>query len=976
MTSAQLNDLAAAIADGAAIDPTLFESVDPHAGPLAAGVRIVSRVAQFHGVSADGDRSVGDAGGPESWGPLAIVRQLGRGTFADVYLATDPRLNRPVALKLLRAADRSASAVVEEGNRLARIRHANVVTVYGAERIGNRVGVWMEYIDGPTLEAWRGERGPLSSREVIRIGVDLAGALAAVHAAGLIHRDVKADNVIVEATGRVVLTDLGASRDASAGPPHMTELAGTPLYSAPEVLQGQPATAQSDIYSLGVLLYLLTTGSFPVSAESLAELRQAHDDTHRRVPIRRARRDTSRALASIIERAAHRDPARRYQRAEDLQRALLSVHSRRARRIWSSMAATVVLLVAFAARLSWVESLRASDTKPSVLVGPFENLTSDPILNEVIGERLRRELSASDAFSVVTGDRVRDALELMRRPAAAALDRAAAREIAIRDGAINAILTGSIEHQRDRYVLTVDIVDPRDGTIVAKAEDATPAVESMTAVVRRQAQAVAALLIDRLPALPAVPRQTPAVTPSLVAFVRLNESQRLAAIGALAAAQTMAQQAVAADPEFAAGWAWLAWVHRNSRESETGRNAIQRATALAPHTALWERLWIDAVRSALARDYKAAAVSARVALETRPDHTAAAEVLAAALAFLNRRGEQPDVFTRLADARPRDVPANLRAAQSVVAARRDVDGARRYLGRVTALARQQPGGGRSRAAMWVEFFEIYADWRARNLHAAAARLDQMMSRFGASPEVSRSELVHALHSFHLTFGQLDRAHGVLDTIADPLWREGRRTPVLLYESTPDALRAHLLALDNLVRTTSNARNVNNVIPPFGYLRAGLIDEAREAIASFVPAHGPAAYLGRAQHDIARGELAMRDQRPDAAVAIFAAAFDALRDEPNMGDYHRACRGLARALAVTGRTPESVGQLEACSDAEPYLSDSFFFGGAEWLQTRFALAEAYRAVGRRREAGAIDTDLRRLLQFADARHALVTPLRRQ
>ena len=222
-----------------------------------------------------------------TWGSLRVLERVGQGAFGDVYRAWDSRLDREVALKLIRrleSLDSIASHVIDEGRLLARVRHPNVVTVYGADRIDGRVGLWMEFVRGRTLEAVLREQGPFGAEEATLIGLDLCRALSAVHGAGLIHRDVKAQNVMREAGGRIVLMDFGTGRDDLSDRP--ADVAGTPLYVAPEVLGGAPATAESDIYSVGVLLFHLVTGSYPVKGRTAADLREAHGQRAPRVVAR------------------------------------------------------------------------------------------------------------------------------------------------------------------------------------------------------------------------------------------------------------------------------------------------------------------------------------------------------------------------------------------------------------------------------------------------------------------------------------------------------------------------------------------------------------------------------------------------------------------------------------------------------------------------------------------------------------------
>ncbi len=261
----------------------------------------------------------------EFWGHLALLEQIGQGSFGHVYRAQDTRLDRDVALKLLRpgrATSELAGKILHEGRILARVRHRNVVTVFGAEERDGRVGLWMEYVRGRTLEQLLRSQGSFGAREAALIGQELCRALAAVHKAGLVHRDIKAQNVMREEGGRLVLMDFGAGQVVQAdGPPSGGRLTGTPLYLAPELLRGEDATVQSDIYSVGVVLFHLVTSQYPVNAGSLDELRAAHA-TGRRLRLQDARPDLADDFCRVVERALSADPRRRYTSAGAMQEAL------------------------------------------------------------------------------------------------------------------------------------------------------------------------------------------------------------------------------------------------------------------------------------------------------------------------------------------------------------------------------------------------------------------------------------------------------------------------------------------------------------------------------------------------------------------------------------------------------------------------------------------------------------------------------
>jgi TolB-like protein/Tfp pilus assembly protein PilF len=342
-------ELAGAILDGTSIDWTSVESsADLSERPLLDQLKLLAAVADVHrrpsaSVAVQAELSRHASAFPEYWGHLRVLEPIGRGAFGDVYRAWDTRLDREVALKLLPAraagSDSHGTSIIEEGRLLARVRHPNVVTIYGAERIENHVGLWMELVRGRTLQQMLELGNPFSPAEVVTIGIELCRAVEAVHAAGLVHRDIKPHNVMMEEHGREV------DDESAAG------LAGTPLYMAPELLSANEPSVESDIYSLGVLLYHLLTRSYPVRANSLHDLRLAHSH-HTRTPVRTARPDVSPRLARIIDRALMPRPQDRYQSARSLGGDLTRLRGRSPIVFWTFGLAVAAALVL----LAWVAS--------------------------------------------------------------------------------------------------------------------------------------------------------------------------------------------------------------------------------------------------------------------------------------------------------------------------------------------------------------------------------------------------------------------------------------------------------------------------------------------------------------------------------------------------------------------------------------------------------------------------------------------
>ena len=335
-----IDRLAQSIADGASIN--WDEEIDrlppdDKIRGLVALLRMVDGVAEVHRSLSDPSPPSGpidlqadaaDAGskqddGSRRWGHLVLRRKIGEGAFGEVYHAYDTWLDHSVALKLFkpRVTNRdSAGRILHEARKLARIRHPNIVTVHGADSHSGQVGFWMDLIEGTTLEHIV-RAGRLSAGEAAHIGQEVCRALAAVHLAGIVHRDVKAQNVM-RATdgGRIILMDFGAGEFMKEQAANARKQ-GTPLYLAPEIFQGGDASARSDIYAAGVLMYYLVTSTFPVRGTSVADLVEAHRLGERR-RLRDVRPDLPASFVSVVERALDPDPARRFVSAGEMESAL------------------------------------------------------------------------------------------------------------------------------------------------------------------------------------------------------------------------------------------------------------------------------------------------------------------------------------------------------------------------------------------------------------------------------------------------------------------------------------------------------------------------------------------------------------------------------------------------------------------------------------------------------------------------------
>jgi TolB-like protein len=382
--------LAGAILDGRTVNWTAAESNAVADRSLIPYLRTVERIAELYrnahtsrpsGAAPvdDGARLRSSKSAPTEWGHLRLRERIGLGAFGEVYRAWDSKLDRDVALKLLPELPLpdGGAAILEEGRLLARVHHRNVVSIYGADRIDNRVGLWMELIDGESLQQAMERGRAFSPADAVRIGLELAGAIGAVHDAGLLHRDVKPHNIMLARDGRVVLMDFGTGHDARTGEP--PGLSGTPLYLAPELIAGRPPSVSTDIYSVGVVLFYLLTRTHPVRGETLSDLYLAHQGGPA-TDVRHLRSDVPRALALAIARALDREPGRRQPDAKVLASELTAIYGGL---LNLAMVAGLALgwsgaATAAASGSSERESLAAAGTQHMIAVLPLENLNAEP----------------------------------------------------------------------------------------------------------------------------------------------------------------------------------------------------------------------------------------------------------------------------------------------------------------------------------------------------------------------------------------------------------------------------------------------------------------------------------------------------------------------------------------------------------------------------------------------------------------------
>jgi eukaryotic-like serine/threonine-protein kinase len=388
--------VAEAITDEVAVDWEAQAREHPELAARLPGLRLLARIADvFHAPQLAGPPAAtrGDEPTIATWGHLEIRAKLGEGGYGTVYRAHDPHLQRDVALKLLRddlaGGQRHAHRILAEARLMARVKHRNVLVIHGADEHDGRIGFWMDLLEGDTLEAGLAAGEVLGAGEAALYGQELCRALGAVHGAGLVHGDVKAANVMRDRDGRIVLMDFGAGSESGGGADGVGPLSGTPLALAPELLAGGAPSPAGDLYALGALLYRLVTGRYPLTADSLAELRRKHAEGAR-TPLLDLRPDLPAGFVAVVERALAADPARRFRSAGELEASLAASQKEgcepaadnRGRRRWPAVVGVAALL-GLLAFFGW-QALRNGSLEPAPVV--TTPLTADASFQRTGGE--------------------------------------------------------------------------------------------------------------------------------------------------------------------------------------------------------------------------------------------------------------------------------------------------------------------------------------------------------------------------------------------------------------------------------------------------------------------------------------------------------------------------------------------------------------------------------------------------------------
>jgi tetratricopeptide (TPR) repeat protein/predicted Ser/Thr protein kinase len=449
-----------------------------------------------------------------------ILQVLGRGGMGAVYKALDREVNRTIALKVIRPDLATNSSIIDRFKQELvlshQVTHRNVVRIYDLGEANGVKFITMEYIEGSDLRSIIKERKASPPGDAVEIMLQICRALEAAHAVGVIHRDLKPQNIMRDNQGRVVVMDFGLARlIESNGMTQTGALVGTMEYMSPEQALGSALDHRSDLFTLGLIFYELLSGKMPFSAESaLASLIKRTQE--RAVAVTQHDKNIPAVLANTVSKCMERDPKLRYQNATELiadleawqgKRAAATLHFPASQHPWGQtipwhwvggVAAVLVLgAVGFMLRGKFTSSPAAANKSVSVLVADFTNHTGDPIFDDTLEPMFNVALEGASFINAYSRGTARSLAKQLPHPSDK-LDEQSARLVGLSQGLV-AVVTGDLTLRGDAYKLSVEALDAKTGNTIASAEITAPNKDALLLDIPKLAAPIRKSLGDTTP---------------------------------------------------------------------------------------------------------------------------------------------------------------------------------------------------------------------------------------------------------------------------------------------------------------------------------------------------------------------------------------------------------------------------------------------------------------------------------------------
>ncbi len=568
-----------------------------------------------------------------------ILRLLGEGGMGAVFQARDRELDRLVALKVIRPELADNSEILRMFKQeliLARqVTHSNVIRIFDLGVADGLRFITMQFVEGRDLKTAVLENGKLTPAEAAAIMVQVCEGLAAAHKEKVVHRDLKPQNIMIDAQGHVLVMDFGLAHSTDASTAGEM-LLGSPQYMSPEQASRSDIDARSDLFTVGIIFYELLIGSLPFEAETVKQALQQRIQQQAPAPIER---DPSipKGLNEIVVKCFVRNRDERYQSAADIVRdiqiwqgVLVPGNTRLYRRLMIAFAAALVLVAG--GGVAFYLTRPIPPPKPvTALISDFANQTGEPVLNGTLEPLFGAALEAAPFINNYPRAQARTLVTQMQA-GKSVLDESGARLVAQREG-LNVVVSASISKSGSDYLVAVKAIDAITGNVVGQSQVKAGNKEKLLASIPALAQPVRKALGDRAPASKEAQAGETFTATSLEAAHEYSLGQDAQLTGKYDDAMKYYQRALALDANLARAYSGMAVIYRNRGEEDKAEENIKIALS-KPGMSQRERYRIRGASYVIAGSYEHAADEYKVLLEQFPSDNAGHANLAIAYLYL------------------------------------------------------------------------------------------------------------------------------------------------------------------------------------------------------------------------------------------------------------------------------------------------------------------------------------------------------